>query len=249
MSAAPLRCVCGQTNHTNICLENQLYIMQIHFKYSQEASEARRAQDQVIADARANATRAVEDAQQARAEAQQARADAHLFGEITFKKERLNLTSSPPLIVGKEFQRIREAVETQTFSTRPNKDPTKDKDTIGIVYVLAPPRHGKSLILDQAFKGTPVKVVSISFNGNVQHVTLPTSADATYPCWILLSKIFASIFGLQYANFSTRLMGFNGAFQSRCRASSSSTDLSEKIMDQIARWYWPWTNFPISSMR
>jgi len=106
------------------------------------------------------------------------------------------LTQTPIYRVGTALSTAITSVEQNVFvNERPEK---QDKDKIGVVCVVAPSRHGKSLLLDSIFSNTKeVCVLSVSFNNNIQGpFTMPEDASDAAPCWLLLATVFLRVFGV-----------------------------------------------------
>ena len=76
---------------------------------------------------------------------------------------RVRLAHPPFIFLGRKLARIVEQVAFERHSNNPNVD------AFGIVLILAPPRHGKSVLLDSLFRGDNYPktfVFPITFSGN-----------------------------------------------------------------------------------
>ena len=115
---------------------------------------------------------------------------------LSFSMERIELADRPVGVVGEELSKFVEEIEKAAFERRDSNQNNESKDERGVVMVRAPPRHGKSLLLDQIFRGAhDTAVIAITFNSSTS-LTRPEELgkDPHAGEWQLVTRIFMRLF-------------------------------------------------------
>ena len=112
--------------------------------------------------------------------------------------QRIKLADEPLGIVGDELNGLVRSVEKVTFERRAQDPTNQSKDARGVVFVRAPPRHGKSLLLDRIFVTDPnTAVITITFNSDTSiSSTSQLGSGADAGGWQIVARIFMRLFGI-----------------------------------------------------